>query len=204
MPYRIDITGMDELYQNLKTLREKAPGIASMALYEGARVVADAVSKEVRGISTAPFKYAKDGERRKPSPEEKAALEAAPHGVAKFRRNLHAVDTTVGYNQSGYVDVNFNHMNSSARTNYKAVNFKGHESNASSFLKAVNSLTGQSLGKGAQNQKPVGVIANAINHGTSFMQKQPFMRKAFSKSQAAAIAAMENAIRERIDEISEE
>ena len=26
--------------------------------------------------------------------------------------------------------------------------------------------------------KPIGVVANSINSGTSFMQKQPFMRKA--------------------------
>lgn len=211
MAYRIELTGMDELYNNIKKLRDKAPGVASAALYEGARVVADAVSREVKSISTAPFKYAKDGEKRKPSPEEKAAIVGAPHGVSRFRRNLHAVDTAVGYNQSGYVDVNFNHMNGSARTNYKKFSFKGKENTASSTLKWIRYQGGsekyglsKDIGRGAQNQKPVGVIANAINSGTSFMQKQPFMRKAFSKSKAAATAAIENKINEAVAQIANE
>lgn len=207
--FRIDITGMDELYNKIKELNERAPGIASYALYEGARVVADAIGREVKSISTEPFKYAKDGNKRKPSPEEKAALQEAPYGVAKFRKNLHAVDTIVGYNQSGYVDVNFKHMNSGARTNYKAVQFKGKENTASSTLRymrrqggsAKNGI-GADIGKGAQNRKPVGVIANAINSGTSFMQKQPFMRKAFSRSEKAATAVIEEEIRKRIEEIN--
>ena len=199
MAYQIELTGMDELYDNIKKLREKAPAVASVALYEGARVVADAVSREVRSISTAPFKYAKNGEKRKPSPEEKKALMTAPHGVSKFRRNIHAVDTTVGYNQSGYVNVNFNHMSGKARTNYKAFELKGHESNSTSFLKAVGKYE-----RGLQNQKPIGVIANAINSGTSFMEKQPFMRKAFSKSKAAAIAAIEGKINEAVEQIANE
>lgn len=36
--------------------------------------------------------------------------------------------------------------------------------------------------------KPIPLIANSINSGTSFMQKQPFMRKAFSKNNAAKAA----------------
>ena len=202
MPYRLDISGMDDLYNKIVNLKDKAPMAAALALYEGAGVIADEVSKGVQGISTAPFKYVKNGEKRKPSPEEKAAVVGAPHGVAKFRKKLHAVDTSVGWNQSGYADVNFSHMSASARTNYKAVNFKGHESNASSFLREVNRHTGGTLGKGAQNQKPVGVIANAINSGTSFMEKQPFIRKAFSRAKSKAIAAMDSKITEELDKLA--
>ena len=49
--------------------------------------------------------------------------------------------------------------------------------------------------------KPIPMIANAINSGTSFMQKQPFFRKATSKS-GAAEAAIENKLREEIDKLS--
>jgi hypothetical protein len=49
--------------------------------------------------------------------------------------------------------------------------------------------------------KPVPLIANAINHGTSFMKEQPFLRKAFSKNQRAAIAAVEDGIKAREDEL---
>ena len=195
MAYRMDITGLNELYENIKELGARAPGVAAQALFEGARVVADAVSREMQGISTAPFKYAKDG-KRKPSPEEKAAVMTAPHGVAKFRKNLHAVDTTVGFNGSGYVDVNFNHMSSKGRTNYKKQAFKGKTSMTTSTLKAAGEYR-----RGVQNQKPVGVIANAINSGTSFMEKQPFMRKAFSKSEKDAVAVIDSEIQKRIEQL---
>ena len=45
----------------------------------------------------------------------------------------------------------------------------------------------------------VPLIANAINSGTSFMQKQPFMRKAFSSKKGAAQAAIEAGIASRED-----
>ena len=45
--------------------------------------------------------------------------------------------------------------------------------------------------------KPIGVIANAINSGTSFMDKQPFIRKAFTKSRDKA----EKAIIERAESL---
>ena len=202
--YKLDLSGMDELYKKIVTLQEKAPNAVSLALYEGAGVVADEVSKGVQGIQTAPFEYAKDGKKRKPSPEEKAVIVGAPHGISHFRKRAHRIDTSVGWNHSGYADVNFSHMSAGARTNYKAVNFKGHESNASSYLRAINRLSGGNLGKGAQNQKPVGVIANAINSGTSFMEKQPFIRKAFTRSKAKMIAAMERVLNDELDKIANE
>lgn len=206
--FSFQVTGMQELFSRMKKAETKALGVAAMGLYEGAGIVADAVSKEISGISTEPFKYAKNGHKRKPSPEEKAALSSAPHGVAKFRKKLDRVDTSVGFNMSGYVNVNFKHMSHSARTNYKAVSFKGKDSTASSTLKYLRNRGGSEkygisadIGKSAQNQKPVGVIANSINSGTSFMVKQPFMRKAFSQSKAAAIAAIEAGIMARLDEL---
>ena len=206
--FSFQVEGMEELFSKLKTAEDKSQGIAAQGLYEGAAIVADAVSSAVRGIATEPFKYANGGKKRKPSPEEKAALVSAPSGVAKFRKKLKRVDTTVGFNQGGYVNVNFKHMKSTARTNYKAVNFKGKDSASSSTLKWIRDQGGSEkygwsadIGKGAQNQKPVGVIANAINSGTSFMVKQPFMRKAFNKSKGAAIAAIEAGIQARIAEL---
>ena len=99
-------------------------------------------------------------------------------------------------------------MNSKARTNYKAVSFKGSEHTASSTLKWIRDNGGSekyglssTIGRHAQNQKPVGVIANAINSGTSFMEKQPFMRKAFNKSKNAAVEKIEQEIEKRIEEM---
>ena len=47
--------------------------------------------------------------------------------------------------------------------------------------------------------KPIPQIANAINSGTSFMQKQPFFRKAVSQATGPAKAAIENKITEEIE-----
>ena len=65
----------------------------------------------------------------------------------------------------------------------------------------VNTSVGmQSSGYGELAGKivPIPLIANAINSGTSFMERQPFFRKATSKSKAAE-AAIENKRREERD-----
>ena len=196
MPFMIDVSGMKELQDKIKKLQEKSQIAAAQALYEGAGVVADAVSQAVHGIATEPFHYAKNGEKRKPSPEEKAVLEENPHGIAKFRKKLQRIDTSVGYNGNGYAEVNWNHMSSKARTNYKAQSFKDHDYMTTSTLKYAGTYK-----RHVQNAKPIGAIANAINSGTSFMQKQPFMRKAFNKSKTAAVEVIEKELEKRINEL---
>ena len=74
MAFTMKSSGMEELVKRLDKLGDKAQGIASQALYEGAAVAADAVSQAVRGIVTEPFRYGTIENRRKPSPEEKAIL----------------------------------------------------------------------------------------------------------------------------------
>ena len=176
MPYYIKTEGMDELIQKLEKAGDRALGVGARALYKGAGVVADAISSGARSIATEPFKYAGGGTKRKPSPEEKAILNAAgAAGIAKFDKNGLSVNTAVGYNLSGYAQVNWNHMSNKARTKYKI--------------------------KGGGNAKPVAVIANAINSGTSFMEKQPFIRKAITKSKGAAQSAMEATIEQLVDQI---
>ena len=160
MAFNMNVEGMDELLRRMDKLGEKAQGVASGALYEGAGVVADSISQAVHGIATEPFRYATGGRTRKPSPEEKAALVQARKGVAKFRKTRISVNTSVGMQNSGYANVN---------------------------------------GK----TKPVPLIANSINSGTSFMQKQPFMRKAMSQAKGKAMQAIEEGLRKRLDEMSE-
>lgn len=108
MPFTMDVSGMDELEKRLGKLEtEKAQGIAAVALYEGARVTADAVGQAVQGIATKRFKYpAPPGKQRMPSPEEKALLENARKGVAKFRKTPMNVNTSVGFQNSGYGELN--------------------------------------------------------------------------------------------------
>ena len=159
MGFSLQVDGLGELMQKMQELPKKAVDVAALALYDGAGVVADKVSGAVNGIATEPFKYATGGRTRKPSPEEKALVAGAKHGVAKFRKNGVSVQTSVGYQNAGYGTIN---------------------------------------GK----TKPIPQIANAINSGTSFMQKQPFMRKAFSQSKGPAQAAIEAGIHAREDELN--
>lgn len=189
MGYEISMDGMAEISSMLEQLQDKAEGAASRGLYRGASVMQKAIRKEMDSVKTEEFKYAKNGETRLPSPEEKAVLEKAGIGIAKFDRNGAEVNTSVGFNQSGYADVEFTHMKSGARTNYKGVKLKGSAHTSSSLLKAMG------IQSGGKNQKPIGVIANAINSGTSFMKKQPFVRK----GAAAGKGKAEEAIREQIE-----
>ena len=186
MPFSIQWEGADELLRKMDKLPEKAAKIAAEALYEGAGVMADAVSREIQGISTEKFQFAAGGAKRLPSPEEKQILMNAKHGVSKFRKDGTRIQTSVGFQKSGYGKITWNHARTNIRTKYK-MGKKGHMVHASQ-------------GSG-DSMKPVPLIANAINHGTSFMKKQPFLRKAFSQNQKAALAAIEAGIKAREDEL---
>ena len=198
MSYWIKTEGFEELSDKMDRLGNAAQGVAAAALFVGAGITADAVSQAVHGIATAPFKYVKDGQRM-PSPEEKAILENAPKGIAKFRKNGISVDTSVGFIKGGYANVSFNHMSGKGRTNYKAKKFKDFDSATASTLKSAGTYE-----RGLQNQKPIEVIANSINSGTSFLKKQPFFRKAVNASKAKAVSAMDAEMRDRIDKIANE
>lgn len=186
MAFSFEYTGLDEVMQAMEGLEKKGQEIASAGLYEGAGVVADKVSSAINGIRTAPFKYVKDGTRL-PSPEEKAILAASRHGVAKFKKSPVRVDTSVGFQNSGYAAIPWNHSRSNSRTKYKVSGNKARHA---------------SKGGGGASSKPVPVIANAINSGTSFMRKQPFFRKAFSQSQGQAEAVIEAKIESEIDNLN--
>ena len=190
MAFSIEVEGMNELFLAMDKLAGRALGIAAHGLYEGAGIMADSVSRGIEGIRTEPFKYATGGRKRKPSPEEKAIVADAPHGVAKFKKSGIRVDTSVGFDTSGYARITWNHARSEGRTKYK-VGYGGK-------AKHAELTEGKSSGISA---KPVGVIVNSINSGTSFMEKQPFARKAFSKAQGPAAAAIESTIIQAMDDL---
>lgn len=159
MPYEMKVDGMAQVSEMLEKLEENAPKVASAALYSGAGVMADEIRRSAAAVKTAPFKYAGRGETRLPSPEEKEILMNAAAGIAKFRKDGTEVDTSVGFQNSGYAQ-----------------------------------LKGKTV--------PVPVIANSINSGTSFMQKQPFIRKASSSGGKKALAIMEAVIEKNFEEMT--
>ena len=153
MPYQMKVDGMAEISELLDKMDEKAPGVASKALYKGAGIMADEIKKSAATIRTAPFKWAssRKGQSRLPSPEEKEIVMQAAAGIAKFNKNGTEVDTSVGFRNAGYTQ-----------------------------------LKGKTV--------PIPKIVNSINSGTSFMDKQPFVRKAASSGGKKAIAAMKEVI----------
>ena len=160
MAYKVTTEGMDQLTNKLRALGDAAGKVAAEGLYEGAGVMADAVSRAVQGIATKTFHYA-IGWQRYPSPEEKELLLKAAHGIAKFRKGGADISTSVGFSKAGYGELN-----------------------------------GKTV--------PIPKIANAINSGTSFRKKQPFFRKAVSQSRSMTLAAIENSIEKRFEEITKD
>ena len=140
------VDGLTEISKMLSNMAEKAPAAASKAVYEGAGIVADEVRAQIDKINTEPFHYAVFV-TREPSPEEKAIVQQAGAGIAKFSKNGTEVETSVGFAKAGY-----------AQLNGKTV--------------------------------PIAKIANAINSGTSFMRKQPFIRNAVNNGKAKASEAI--------------
>ncbi len=206
MAYRVMTEGMEELIQAMDQLGEAGRGAAAMGLYEAAGVYADEVSKGVQGISTEPFRYAAGGQKRRPSPEEKAILkEKGAIGIAKFKKNGFSFDTSIGFDGSGYADVNWNHMRSTSRTNYKLTD-NGVKWSGKAYLKmGEDGHAVRNRGKGGlQNEKPIEMIANAINSGTSFMSKDPFFRKAISRGRSKAEAAFSKKAEEILDKAAKE
>ena len=190
MPFTLEWSGADELLRKMDRLPDKAAKIAAEALYEGADVMADAVSRAVQGIATEEFHYAKGGETRMPSPEEKAIVMNQRRGVSKFKNNGTVISTKVGVSSDGYSKITWNHAKSGTRTKYK-IGMGGK-------MTGSQSQEGKSSGLSA---KPVAVIINSIEHGTSFMKKQPFMRKAIQQTKGAAMAAIDAGIKKRENEL---
>ena len=190
MPFTLEWSGADELLRKMDKLPEKAAKIAAEALYEGADVMADAVSRAVQGIATEEFHYAKGGETRMPSPEEKAIVMNQRRGISKFKNNGTVISTKVGVSSDGYSKITWNHAKSGTRTKYK-IGLGGKATGS-------QSQEGKSSGLSA---KPVAVIINSIEHGTSFMKKQPFMRKAIQQTKGAAMAAIDAGIKKRENEL---
>ena len=190
MPFTLEWSGADELLRKMDKLPDKAAKIAAEALYEGADVMADAVSRAVQGIATEEFHYAKSGETRMPSPEEKAIVMNQRRGISKFKNNGMVISTKVGVRSDGYSKITWNNAKSGTWTKYK-IGLGGKATGS-------QSQEGKSSGLSA---KPVAVIINSIEHGTSFMKKQPFMRKAIQQTKGAAMAAIDAGIKKRENEL---
>lgn len=159
MAREMQVEGMVEISQMLEKAGAQAASIAAQGLYVGSGIVADAVAQAIDNIQTAPFHFVKKGYRL-PSPEEVDVIRGAS-GISKFVKNGAEISSWIGFQNSGYADLN---------------------------------------GK----QVPIPLIANSISSGTSFMRKQPFVRKAVRQIKARASAEMAAKIEQCLKTITEE
>lgn len=105
MTFTID-PSLYEAVSGFSTFASDAQSIASLALYDGAGVIADGIRESINtNIATEPFRYATINNKRLPSPQELAALQKLSVGIARFRKNGAFVSTSIGFTTSGYVDV---------------------------------------------------------------------------------------------------
>ena len=157
MAYELKVDGMAEISEMLSKLEEAAPAVAAEALYEGAGIMSREITSAAESIRTGPGPTRESA--RYATPEEKAAVLSVGAGIAKFHKSGTEVDTSVGYRNSGYIDI------------------KG-------------------------KRKPIPLIVNSINSGTSFMHKQPFVRKAARSGGAKAMSKMQSYIEDAFEKMT--
>lgn len=157
MAMTVKVDGMETISMMLQNLGDKAEGIASRGLFEGAGIMADEIRKEAAGIRTGPG--ASRESARYATQEEKQIVMNAAAGIAKFKKNGTEVDTSIGFRNAGYAEIN-----------------------------------GKSV--------PIPKIVNAINSGTSFMHKQPFVRKAANRAKERASEAIRASIEADVNGIT--
>jgi len=157
MAYELKVDGMTEISEMLSNLENAAPAVAAQALYEGAGIMSSEIQSAAAEIKTGPGPT-RESARYATEAEKKAVLSVGA-GIAKFSKNGTEVDTSVGYRNSGYIDIE---------------------------------------GK----TKPIPLIVNSINSGTSFMHKQPFVRKAAKSGGAKAMSAMKAYIEDAFGKIT--
>lgn len=160
---KVSENGLGQLDEQLALLGAKATPIAKASLYEGVRLVNDALTQAISEIKTEPFHYVPEGRTRLPSPAEKAAIENAKHGSTRMQVDGDSVEIHVGLSHAGYVDIPY------------GPNYTSHVA--------------------------VAKIANSVNHGTSFLKKQPFMRKAMQVARTTATGVVASEIDRRFQEI---
>ena len=157
MAMTVKVDGMETISMMLQNLGDKAEGIASRGLFEGAGIMADEIRKEAAGIRTGPG-ASREGARYATQEEKQIVMNAAA-GIAKFKKNGTEVDTSIGFRNAGYAEIN-----------------------------------GKSV--------PIPKIVNAINSGTSFMHKQPFVRKAANRAKERASEAIRASIEADVNGIT--
>lgn len=102
----VTVTGLDSYEKMLNSLGANASGAMSMALYDGAKVMADELRKKIQSLPTVSglenFLAYGRGQQNKLSNRQKAGL-LEGLGIADFEKGTSNVNTVIGFN--GYNEV---------------------------------------------------------------------------------------------------
>lgn len=163
--------GIDEYIAKLGNLSREAPHVCGKAVYEGAKVVADAVRRETEALPV------ESGRSRSYDWKDWGEGAEKIRGVTKTQKAglLEGLGIAKMRNDGGYYNV--------------SVGFHGYNKQA-----ALGDY-------GRRDGQPNAMIARAVNSGTYFRQKDPFFDRAIRKSKPAAEAAMARTADQLINEI---
>lgn len=147
--------GIDQYIQQLTNLEFQSPNIAGKAVYEGAKIVADAIKAEIESLPVErPTKHSADEMTNAVTQSQKDGLRDG-FGIAKMQQDGSFYNVKAGFH--GY----------------------------------NGTRTGQYPGG-----QPNAMIARAVEGGTSFRRKNPFVSRAVRKSRAAAEKKMAQVVDE--------
>lgn len=152
--------GMDKYIQQLTNLEFESPHIAGKAVYEGAKIVADALKAEIEALPVErSTKHSADKMTNAITQSQKDGLrfsnDGGGTGIAKMRADGSFYNVKIGFH--GY---------------------------------------NKTITKQYQGGQPNAMIARAVESGTSFRRKNPFVSRAVRKSRAAAEKKMAQVVDE--------
>lgn len=152
--------GMDQYIQQLTNLEFQSPHIAGKAVYEGAKIVADAIKAEIESLPVERSKkHSADEMTNAVTQAQKDGLRDG-FGIAKMQQDGSFYNVKVGF-----------HEYNGTRTEQ----YPGGQPNA--------------------------MIARAVEGGTSFRRKNPFVSRGVRKSRAAAEKKMAQVVDEETKKI---
>lgn len=103
MAIKVECEALNITMAQFSKLSDAAHQIAAVSLYEGAKIVADAIAPELDALITEPYHRADTDEdkMRYPSPREVNIVKRG-YGITRFEGTGAELRTSIGYANSGY------------------------------------------------------------------------------------------------------
>lgn len=107
MALRVECEALNSTMEQFARLSEAAHQIAAVSMYEGAKIMADAIAPELDALITEPFHRANPdkGQTRYPSPREVELVKGARYGISRFQGTGAELETSIGFSNTGYAEL---------------------------------------------------------------------------------------------------